>query len=213
MKILAITGNPKNYGALSALTDEAIRGASESGAEVELIRTYEKNIGFCKFCNQCREDMSKPYAKCSQRDDMDDILPKIIEADGFILACPMSTGQANACMKTFVERCVFTVGGPTREFLWFKGIPESRMKDRQKYAMLITTTGVIPSWLKCFFRGPLKEMKELAQEIYNADIVGEIFAGGLSGKKLKKRLLRKSYSMGSKLAIQTNVSAKGFGPS
>lgn len=49
MRVLVITSNPKTKGALASLTEEAVRGATEAGAEVEQIRLADCDIGYCKF--------------------------------------------------------------------------------------------------------------------------------------------------------------------
>jgi multimeric flavodoxin WrbA len=200
MKVLTITGNPKGSGALATLTEEAARGAAEAGAEVEIIRLAEKNIAYCRFCLTCLEDSEADIAACVQKDDMAEILRKIKNADGFILSCPMSSGHMNACMKTFEERCVMTLCTPTRKIMWVSGIPESRIRDKQRYAVTITTTGVIPNLLRPFFQASTREMASMAKGIFNAEVVGNLYAGRLIYRKLSRREKKKAYKLGRSLA-------------
>ncbi|MBN2025334.1 MAG: flavodoxin family protein [Actinobacteria bacterium] len=199
MKILAISGNPKSEGALATLHDEATRGAAEAGAEVETIRLAEKDIGCCRFCLNCLEDTASDIAACVQKDDMAEILHKIKEADGFILSCPMSSGHINAHMKIFEERCVMTLCTPTKKILWVSGIPESRIGDKKRHAVTITTTGAIPNVLRPVFHGSTREMASMARDIFNAETVGNLYAGRLWFRKLSRREKKKAYKLGRSL--------------
>jgi len=200
MKVLAITGNPKSSGALATLTAEAARGAAEAGADVEIIRLAERDINCCRFCLTCLKDIDADIAACVQKDDMGEILREIKEADGFILSCPMSSGHMNACMKIFEERCVMTLCTPTRKILWVSGIPESRISDKRRYAVTITTTGVIPNLLRPFFHGSTREMASMAKGIFNAQVLGNLYSGRLIFRKLSRGEKRKSYKLGKSLA-------------
>lgn len=200
MKVLAITGNPKGSGSLATLTEEAARGATDAGAEVELIRLAEKDIGYCRFCLRCLEDTGSDIAACVQQDDMAEILRKVKEADGFILSCPMSSGHMNALMKTFEERCAFTLCTATRKFLWVTGIPESRIREKQRYAVIINTTGVIPNLLRPFFSASTREMASMARQNLHAAVLDSQYAGRLGFRKLSGREKRKAYRLGKSLA-------------
>jgi multimeric flavodoxin WrbA len=200
MRVLAISGNPKSSGALATLTEEAARGAAETGAEVEFIRLAEQDINCCRFCLTCFEDMDSQIAECVQKDDMEGILRKIVDTDGFILSCPMSGGRENSYMKIFEERCVLTLCRATKRMLHVKGIPESRIADKQRYAVTITTAGIIPNHMRIFFNGSTKEMRGMAKGVFNAKVVGSLFAGRLVYRGLSKREKKKAYRLGKNLA-------------
>ena len=48
--VLILSGSPRNGGNSDLLCDEFMRGALESGNQVEKIRVAEKKIGYCKAC-------------------------------------------------------------------------------------------------------------------------------------------------------------------
>lgn len=185
MKVLAITGNPKGKGALETLTEEVMRGAVQAGAEVELIRLADRDIGYCRFCMKYREDPEAPIAPCSQKDDTDDILEKIREADGLIMACPVSSAHANAIMKTFIERTCWRLWRPPKNALKYIGWQESRIKDRQRYLVTITTAGGIPTFLRFFINGSTREMSSLARHNMNAKVSGRLYSGPLFHRGLR----------------------------
>jgi len=51
MKILILSGSPRKNGNSDRLCDEFLRGAQESGHEVEKIRVAEKKISPCLACD------------------------------------------------------------------------------------------------------------------------------------------------------------------
>ena len=53
-KVLILSGSPRKDGNSDMLCNEFMRGAAESGNEVEKIRVAEKKIGFCTGCYSCR---------------------------------------------------------------------------------------------------------------------------------------------------------------
>ncbi len=200
MDILAISGSPKKGGSQATLVAEAVRGAVENGANVEEIRLAEQRIGCCRFCLQCARDLEAPIGPCSQKDDMARILDKISQADGLILSCPASSGQASALMKTFEERCVYTLGRPTRRILWVKGCPASRLSNRPRFAVILTTAGVVPTWLRALCGGSIAQMSSLARGIFRAKVVGTLFVGPLWQRGLTQSDRTRAYALGRTLA-------------
>lgn len=66
----------------------------------ELILLKNKNIKFCKGCLTCYK---KP--DCTIKDDMADILPKILNSDILILGTPNYYENVSGLMKNFMDRC------------------------------------------------------------------------------------------------------------
>ena len=74
--------------------------ANRYGNEVEKIRVAEKKIGFCSACYYCR----KSEGVCAKKDDMADILQKMIDADVIVLASPVYFYSIDAQMKALIDR-------------------------------------------------------------------------------------------------------------
>lgn len=199
MKVLVITSNPKKKGALATLTDEAVRGATAAGAQVEEIRLADSDIRYCRFCMSCFADRESDLGKCAQDDDLNPILARARDADGFILASPLSSGQVNALFKTFFERCCYTAGKPAR-ILFLDGLPVTRFTDKQRHAMTIVTAGGMPSWLRAMCNTATRQMAEMCKRSFNAEVIGRIYAGNLRGKGLREKDRRKAYDLGRQLA-------------
>lgn len=100
MKILAIMGSPRIKGNTDLLLDEAIKGAESQGAEVEKLIVDKAKIASCIEDYGCEMD-----GNCTIRDDMDDIYPKLLEADGIIAASPIFFYGVTSQLKALIDRC------------------------------------------------------------------------------------------------------------
>jgi len=206
MKIVAINASPKKGGALSTLIAETVRSAREQGAEVELLRLADLDIRYCRFCMTCYADTESPIGTCPQDDDMRWILPALREADGYILGTQVSSGHANAIMKTFIERCAYTAGSSKGKLLWLKGLPTTRFTDRRRFAVTLATAGTMPSWLRFLCDTATRQMRETAQLSFNARVVGTLYAGEQTFRGLVDSDIRKAGMLGERLvsAIKTS---------
>ncbi|MGN1234716.1 MAG: flavodoxin family protein [Christensenellaceae bacterium] len=101
-KILILSGSPRRGGNSDILCDEFMRGAKESGNEVEKVRVAEKTIGYCRACYYCRNS----GGKCVIHDDMAEILQKMIDADVIVLASPVYFYSIDAQLKAVIDRTV-----------------------------------------------------------------------------------------------------------
>ena len=199
MKIIAINASPKPGGAVATLTQEVIGHVTQEGATVEELRLADLNIGYCTFCMNCYRDSDSPIGRCTLDDDMRWILPKLREADGYILATQVSSGHANAIFKTFCERCVYTAGSSRGKLLGLKGIPTPRFTDRRRFSVTIATAGTIPAWLRKLCDTATSQMKELGDYALNAKVVGTLYAGALTFKGLRDHDLAKARCLGARL--------------
>ena len=100
-KVLILSGSPRKGGNSDLLCDEFLRGAVEAGNTVEKIRVSEKKIGYCLGCYAC-----KNTGVCAIKDDMAEVLQKIIDADVLVLASPVYFYSIDAQLKTVFDRTV-----------------------------------------------------------------------------------------------------------
>lgn len=99
--ILVLSGSPRKWGNSDILCDQFVMGAKESGNEVEKIFISNKKIGYCTGCYACEKT-----GKCAQKDDMADILEKMIKADVIVMATPVYFYSLDAQIKTLIDRTV-----------------------------------------------------------------------------------------------------------
>lgn len=100
MKVLGIMGSPRIKGNTDLLLEEALKGAKIQGAEVEKIVVDKLKIAPCKEYLGCFKD-----GNCVIRDDMDEIYPKLLEADVVIIASPMFFYGVSSQAKALIDRC------------------------------------------------------------------------------------------------------------
>lgn len=101
MKVLAISASPRKGGNSDVLCDRFLEGARESGHDTEKIRLSEKNISPCVSCYGCNKTKT-----CVKKDDMSEILSKLIDADVIILATPVYFYCMDAQIKMMIDRCL-----------------------------------------------------------------------------------------------------------
>ena len=100
MKVLGIMGSPRIKGNTDLLLDEALKGAQSQGAEVEKLLVDKLNITPCREYYACLKD-----GNCIIRDDMDDIYPKLADADRVIIASPIFFYGLSGQVKALIDRC------------------------------------------------------------------------------------------------------------
>ena len=119
VKILGIMGSPRIKGNTDLLLEEALKGARSQGAEVEKIVVDKLKIAPCREYYGCLKD-----GNCVIRDDMDEIYPRLLAADGIIIASPMFFYGLTAQLKALIDRC---------QALWarryvLKNLPDAKRK-------------------------------------------------------------------------------------
>ncbi|MBQ7888825.1 MAG: flavodoxin family protein [Erysipelotrichaceae bacterium] len=98
-KILILSGSPRKHGNSDLLCDEFMRGALEAGHIVEKIRIQEKKVAYCTACYACRKTGS-----CAIKDDMAEIMERMISCDVMVLASPVYFYSIDAQLKTVIDR-------------------------------------------------------------------------------------------------------------
>lgn len=101
-RILVLSGSPRKGGNSDLLCDEFMRGAEESGNAVEKIWIHGKKIGYCRACYYCKNHSGE----CCVKDDMSEVLQKMLDADVLVLASPVYFYSVNAQMKVVIDRTV-----------------------------------------------------------------------------------------------------------
>ncbi|MDR3141434.1 MAG: flavodoxin family protein [Tannerellaceae bacterium] len=100
-KILIISASPRKSGNSDLLCDQFTLGAWESGHNVEKIFLRSEKIKYCIGCGNCIET-----GKCVQKDSMNEILTKMVDADVLVFATPVYFYAMNGQLKTFIDRTV-----------------------------------------------------------------------------------------------------------
>jgi len=98
-KVLLLSGSPRKGGNSDILCEQFAKGAEESGNQTEKIYIQDLKIGCCRACYACRKSHL-----CVQKDDMEALLGKMVEADVIVLATPVYFYSMDGQMKTMIDR-------------------------------------------------------------------------------------------------------------
>ena len=103
MKIIILEGSTNRKGSSNLLADCFKQGAEEAGHTVEIIDAAHADIHPCTGCIHCGYE-----GPCVQKDEMDRIRPKILEADMLVFATPLYYYGMSAQLKVLIDRfCAF----------------------------------------------------------------------------------------------------------
>lgn len=173
-KALILSGSPRKDGNSDTLCDQFMKGAQESGNDVEKIFVAAKNIAPCRACYYCRTH----EGVCSIKDGMAPLLQKIIDADVIVLSSPVYFYSISAQLKAVIDRTVAR---------WLE------VKDKEFYYIMTSaeeSESVMDTTLGCF-RG-------YADCVEGAVEKGIIYGKGVyeRGEILDKPEMQKAYEMG-----------------
>ncbi|MBW2040022.1 MAG: flavodoxin family protein [Deltaproteobacteria bacterium] len=100
MKVLGLVGSVRRLGNSEILTKEALMGAEEQGAEVEILRLTDYEVRPCQGCAACLFQ----GRDCVIEDDANFIFAKMAASDGIILGVPCYILEATAIVKQLIDR-------------------------------------------------------------------------------------------------------------
>jgi multimeric flavodoxin WrbA len=127
--ILIISSSPRKRGNSDLLCDQFASGAQEAGHHAEKISLTEKKINYCTGCSICI-DRKKG---CSQKDDMGEILEKMIAADVIVMATPVYFYTMCGQMKTMIDRvCARYTEITNKEFYFIMTAADGNKKAMER---------------------------------------------------------------------------------
>jgi multimeric flavodoxin WrbA len=177
MKILAINATYRPKRTTTKLTLKAMEGAASLGADTEMVMLCESKIDYCKNCLKCYKDKTSEIGPCSLKDDIDEILEKIREADGIILASPVHNGFVTGRMTVFFERIVWRVIRSPGSSLGVMYGLESRLTDKPRAIIAISSAGGMPEKLRKHCDDGTPWMKVNAPLLFHGEWIGDMYAG------------------------------------
>ncbi|MFP4461137.1 MAG: flavodoxin family protein [Thermotogota bacterium] len=99
IKILGIVGSKRKNGNTSIVVQKALDETQHEGAQTELLYLSDYQYSDCNGCEGCAKDF-----RCVIEDGMQQIYPKILEADGIVVGSPTYFYNLTALMKAFIDR-------------------------------------------------------------------------------------------------------------
>ena len=106
MKALLVNGRPHPRGCTYTALTELKNTLEAEGIEVELLHIGNKDIRGCIACRKCHET-----GKCVFDDAVNEVAPKLAEADAFVIGCPVYFASPAGGAISFMDRLFFSTLG------------------------------------------------------------------------------------------------------
>lgn len=102
MKVLGINGSPRRGGNTEIMIRRVFAPLEQAGIETELLRIGGTGLRGCLACGKCAEMHNNTCAITT--DALNEIVRKIVAADGLILGSPTYFTDVTADMKALIDR-------------------------------------------------------------------------------------------------------------
>ena len=106
MKALLVNGSPHPRGCTYTALTELKNTLEAEGIEVELLHVGNKDIRGCVACRKCAQT-----GKCVFDDVVNEVAPKLAEADAFVIGCPVYFASPAGGAISFMDRLLFSTLG------------------------------------------------------------------------------------------------------
>ena len=150
MKVLALVGSPRRGGNTDLLVEQILEGSRSRGYTTEKLYLYDYTISLCTDCLGCK----KGDYVCCVNDEMQQIYPKMAEANVIVFGTPVYWYGPTAKMKLLIDRM--------RPFVENKGL-----KGKRAIVVAPSAEGSVAC-------APLLEMFRLSFEYLGMYFAGEV---------------------------------------
>ncbi len=99
--ILGRCGSPRNQATEFSIRYALNYATEKFGFETEFWTVRGKKIGFCTHCDYCIREKKG----CVQKDDLQELYPKLENAKYFLFGTPVFQGNLSAQLKAVMDRC------------------------------------------------------------------------------------------------------------
>jgi len=99
--LLLVSGSPRAGGNTDTLLGEVAAGFEAAGGASDYLYLRDHKIGYCQGCLACTKQLPRP---CVQKDEMDVLYDRILNAQALVLGTPIYFWGPSAQMKTFLDR-------------------------------------------------------------------------------------------------------------
>ena len=176
-RVLIVTGSPRAGGNSDQLAKAFAKGAQEAGHKTEKLCLRGKKIAPCLACEACLRN----GGTCVQKDDMAEVLQKLIDADVIVLSSPVYYYSVCAQLKAMIDRSL-----PI-------GADGGKMRDKEFY--FITTAADDPAAMERTMNDLQGYVDCIPGSVVKGKIYGQAFGvGEIQGKPA----MQEAYNMGLK---------------
>ena len=173
-RVIVISTSLRRGSNSDMLADKFVEGAKAAGNVVEKISLIGKEIQFCKGCFGCQK-----LGRCVIKDDVNDIMAKVLEADVVCWATPIYYYEMSGQMKTLIDRmnAMYSKDYRFRDIYLLTTATED-----EDYTPKGAESG-LQGWIDCFEKSKLK---------------GHLFCGGVTSPRAisGNAKLQEAYELG-----------------
>ena len=173
-KVIVISTSLRAGSNSDLLAEKFAEGAKASGNDVEKISLRGKEIKFCVGCLSCQHT-----GACVFKDDVPDIMDKVLNADVVCWATPIYYYEMSGQMKTLIDRmnAMYAKDYHFRDIYLLTTAAEAEEETPQRAEIGLS------GWIDCYGKSSLK---------------GHLFCGGVSNANDIEghSILKKAYEMG-----------------
>ena len=125
--LLGISGSPR-ISSTDYIINEALNYAKTKfeGIETDYFSAKGKKLNFCIHCDYCIREKKG----CTHKDDMNELYPKLIKADAYIMGSPVYQGNISGQLKVILDRTRALVAADPKIFREKLGIAIAVGGDR-----------------------------------------------------------------------------------
>ena len=115
MLVTTVLGSPRRKGNTNRALSWVEEALELANHQVDRVNLYEYNIKGCKGCFACKRHPDR--LGCQQKDDLEQVMNRLIEADLILYGSPIYFWGPTAQMKTLIDRhCCVVTGFNTPEW-------------------------------------------------------------------------------------------------
>ena len=177
-KIIVISTSLRNGSNSDMLAEKFIEGAKAAGNEVEKVSLKGKEVQFCKGCMACQKQ-----GRCVIKDDVNDIMAKVLKADVVVWATPIYYYEMSGQMKTLIDRmnAMYEQKYQFRDVYLLSTAAEDEAETPKRAEMGLT------GWIDCYPKSRL---------------AGTLFCGGVNdAREIEDNpKLQEAYEMGKRIS-------------
>jgi len=105
MKVLAVNGSARKDGNTAILINYVLSELRSEGIDTEIVQLAGRKLHGCVACYKCWENKD---GRCAVKNDpANELIEKMVDADGIILASPTYFGDVTPEMKALIDRAGF----------------------------------------------------------------------------------------------------------
>ncbi len=103
MNILGICGSPIKDSNTELILGEGLKAIEQNGVKTEIFTLDGKTVEDCRHCNWCMAKQTEDKY-CAVKDDLEQLFPKVVEADALMVASPVYLARMSGHMASILDR-------------------------------------------------------------------------------------------------------------